>query len=94
MLIYFAFQTPSWKEVEAGSQEVVNQKEEEEVKEECEEEVENTSDLMYKLMHAKAEDEERTRWATPLGRVHGGQRGHHGATRGQRTRRFERFSFS
>ena len=92
-LQYKEIQTPSWKEVESGSQEVVNQKEEEEVKEECEEEVENTSDLMYKLMHAKAEDEERTRWATPLGRVHGGQRGHHGATRGQRTRRFGCSSF-
>ena len=92
-LQYKEIQTPSWKEVESGSQEVVSQKEEEEVKEECEEEVENTSDLMYKLMHAKAEDEERTRWATPLGRVHGGQRGHHGATRGQRTRRYGYPSF-
>ena len=86
-LQYKEIQTPSWKEVDSGSQEVVEKKEEVEVKEECEEEVENTSDLIYKLMHAKAEEEERTRWATPLGRVHGGQRGHHGTARGQRTRR-------
>ena len=62
------------------------------VKEECEEEVEPTSDLVYKLMHAKAEDEERTRWATPLGRVHGGQRVQ--SARGQRTRRYNCFLIS
>jgi len=35
---------------------------------------EDISDLTMKLLHAKAEEEERIRWATPLGRVHGGQR--------------------
>merc|ERR1719427_2239694 len=44
------------------------------------------SDLAFKLMHAKAEEEERARWATPLGRVHGGQRGHHGVGRGRARR--------
>ena len=37
---------------------------------------EDISDLAYRLRHVKAEEEERVRWATPLGRVHGGQRGH------------------
>jgi hypothetical protein len=36
------------------------------------------------LLHAKAEEEERIRWATPLGRVHGGQR-----TRANRLRRLD-----
>ena len=98
-LQYKEIQTPSWKEVEVEpsskgqevkEQEVAAPKEQEAVKEQDaeEEELENTSDLMYKLMHAKAEEEERVRWATPLGRVHGGQRGHHG--RGQsRARRLD-----
>ena len=47
------------------------------------EEEENLSDTAYKLMHAKAEEEESARWATIEGRVYGGQRGHHGAARGR-----------
>jgi len=49
-------------------------------------EFEDISDLVYKLMHAKAEEEERIRWATPLGRVHGGQRGNHSVGRGRARR--------
>ena len=58
---------------------------EEMVEEENEEDdFEDISDLAYKLRHCKAEEEERVRWATPLGRVHGGQRGHHGRGRARR----------
>ena len=80
---YKEIQTPSWKEVELtvplpkavkeGDPEKELEKEQKDQKEqekqgEVEEEEESTSDLMYKLMHAKAEEEERARWATPLGR--------------------------
>ena len=51
---------------------------------EVEDDFEDISDLAYKLRHCKAEEEERVRWATPLGRVHGGQRGHHGRGRARR----------
>ena len=51
---------------------------------EDEDDFEDISDLAYKLRHCKAEEEERVRWATPLGRVHGGQRGHHGRGRARR----------
>jgi len=45
---------------------------------------EDISELAISLLHAKAEEEERIRWATPLGRVHGGQR-----TRANRMRRLD-----
>ena len=44
---------------------------------------EDISDLAYRLRHVKAEEEERIRWATPLGRVHGGQRGHNQTSSGR-----------
>ena len=47
------------------------------------EDFEDISYLAYTLRHMKAEEEERVRWATPLGRVHGGQRGHHAVSRGR-----------
>lgn len=55
-----------------------------EEEEDDEDDFEDISDLAYKLRHCKAEEEERVRWATPLGRVHGGQRGHHGRGRARR----------
>jgi len=45
---------------------------------------EDISTLAISLLHAKAEEEERIRWTTPLGRVHGGQR-----TRANRARRLD-----
>ena len=50
----------------------------------ADEDFEDISDLAYKLRHVKAEEEERVRWATPLGRVHGGQRGHNQRGRARR----------
>ena len=47
------------------------------------EDFEDISDLCYRLRHVKAEEEERVRWATPLGRVHGGQRGHNQTSSGR-----------
>ena len=43
--------------------------------------MESTSDLMYSLMHAKAEDKERERLATPQGRVEKRRRGTRGEER-------------
>jgi len=90
--------TPSWREVKrtGDEDEHVTIKVEVEIKKEEPEdntemddsEFEDISDLAYKLRHVKAEDEERIRWATPLGRTHGGQRGHHGVSR-RRTRRLD-----
>ena len=71
-------QTEMKAEVKA---EVKNEMTEEE---DDEDDFEDISDLAYKLRHCKAEEEERVRWATPLGRVHGGQRGHHGRGRARR----------
>ena len=79
------------REIEA----VVKKEEPEEVVDEVKNETEATgeeddfediSDLAYKLRHVKAEEEERIRWATPLGRTHGGQRGHHNVGRGRARR--------
>jgi len=90
--------TPSWREVKKAADEdeavtvkVEIKKEEAEAADNNEledSEFEDISDLAYKLRHVKAEDEERIRWATPLGRTHGGQRGHHGVSR-RRTRRLD-----
>jgi len=92
-LQYKEIQTPSWKEVDEASisANLKPSAEKEPGKQETgqeniEEEFEDISDLMFKLMHAKAEEEERVRWATPLGRVHGGQRGNHGVGRGRARR--------
>ena len=85
--------TPSWRRVQekkekaAGDEVKEVKKEEVKVEEEAkiakeeeeDNEFEDISDLAYKLRHVKAEEEERIRWATPLGRVHGGQRGHNGS---------------
>jgi KAT8 regulatory NSL complex subunit 1 len=86
--------TPSWKEVELVTVKPDPEGKEEDIKvkvEEDEEDIENMSDLMYKLMHAKAEDEERARWQTPLGRGHGtgGQRGALARERQGRARRLD-----
>merc|ERR1719318_386461 len=96
-LQYKEIQTPSWKEVDETNTAVnsppVAQKKgpvkvEDNIKPESadDDDFEDISDLMFKLMHAKAEEEERVRWATPLGRVHGGQRGNHGVGRGRARR--------
>ena len=72
---YKEIQIPSWKEVERtvslpkagkeGEQEKEVNKEQKEQDKQEEEEEESTSDLMYQLMHAKGEEEERARWAAP-----------------------------
>jgi len=93
-LQYKEIQTPSWKEVDDSNTpahpltavEKVPGKPEAGPEYSENEESEDISDLMFKLMHAKAEEEERVRWATPLGRVHGGQRGNHGVGRGRARR--------
>jgi len=57
---YKEIQIPCWVEVVHRSQGL----DKEGAREECEEEMEDTSDLMHKVTHAKAADEERTRRAT------------------------------
>ena len=95
-LQYKEIQTPSWKEVDetttAGDPQPDAEKKGPVIKTETGQELteeddhEDISELMFKLMHAKAEEEERVRWATPLGRAHGGQRGNHGVGRGRARR--------
>ena len=93
-LQYKEIQTPSWKEIEEttsttsplAGQKVAAVKSNAGQEPAEDDDFEDISDLAFKLMHAKAEEEERARWATPLGRVHGGQRGHHGVGRGRARR--------
>ena len=71
---------------ETVKEEQTNEIDEEETKEKPtdeQEDFEDISDLCYRLRHVKAEEEERVRWATPLGRVHGGQRGHNQTSSGR-----------
>eukprot|EP00092_Neocalanus_flemingeri_P030138 GFUD01032716.1.p1 GENE.GFUD01032716.1~~GFUD01032716.1.p1 ORF type:complete len:959 (+),score=270.77 GFUD01032716.1:165-2879(+) len=93
-LQYKEIQTPSWKEVDETNSTTTSpivqmgpvKKSIDGQEPSDEDDFEDISDLTFKLMHAKAEEEERVRWATPLGRVHGGQRGHHGVGRGRARR--------
>ena len=87
---FFKTDTDDKPEPEEVKQETVKEEKEEtkveqtkEIKEEVEtkpteeeDDFEDITELAYRLRHVKAEEEERVRWATPLGRTHGGQRGH------------------
>ena len=73
------------KDEETKEEQTKEIKEEVKVKPESDEEddFEDITELAYRLRHVKAEEEERVRWATPLGRTHGGQRGHNQTSSGR-----------
>ncbi|XP_023336827.1 uncharacterized protein LOC111707876 [Eurytemora carolleeae] len=79
---YKEIQTPSWREVDkpypwpppGSSKKGLSRKPQPPKPSTRDLEFEDISDLTMKILHAQAEEEERIRWATPLGRVHGGQR--------------------
>jgi len=89
---YKEIQTPSWREVDkpypwpppGSSKKSLAKKPEPPKPKASSPDFEDISNLTMAILHAKAEEEERIRWATPLGRVHGGQR-----QRGNRVRRLD-----
>jgi len=89
---YKEIQTPSWREVDkpypwpppGSTKKSLIRKPEPPKPSSKDPDFEDISDLIMATLHAKAEEEERIRWATPLGRVHGGQR-----QRANRSRRLD-----